>query len=194
MCFPLNSLKVPVALPLLLSNLDTLPQALHLELLTRAPAVNVLDVIGCGLEVARGVVALGDVDLVLGAVVQGLVQGDGSSQELLLDLAEALQTGLELQVVVCGCLSDGGDDGNPVALGADVVCGRDAGDVNVLSKSVNANQFWGACKGLTVLPADLRLRDDQLCGVGVVGAGQGVLEHADSTQHMARDLDLVGEV
>lgn len=118
-------------LPLLLGNLDTLPQAFHLELLTRAPAVNVLDVIGCGLEVARGVVALGDVDLVLGAVLQGLVQGDRSSQELLLDLAEALQTGLELQVVVCRCLSDGGDDGNPVALGADVVCGRNAGNVNV---------------------------------------------------------------
>lgn len=120
-----------MSLPLLLSNLDTLPQALHLELLTRTPAVNVLDVIGCCLEVARGVVALGDVDLVLGAIVQGLVQGDGSSQELLLDLAQALQTGLQLQVVVCGCLSDGGDDGNPVALRADVVSGRNAGDVNV---------------------------------------------------------------
>ena len=52
-------------------------------------------------------------------------------QELLLDLAEAFQTGLQLQVVVCRCLSDGGDDGNPVALGADVVGGRNAGNVNV---------------------------------------------------------------
>lgn len=90
-CFPLNPFQLlPAALPLLLGNLDTLPQALYLELLTRAPAVDVLDVVGCGLEVARGVVALGDVDLVLGAVLQGLVQGDGGSQELLLDLAEAL--------------------------------------------------------------------------------------------------------
>lgn len=46
----------------------------------------------------------------------------------------------------------------------------------------------------TVLPADLGLRNDQLGGVGVVGSNQGVLEHADSTQHVARDLDLVGEV
>lgn len=60
-----------------------------------------------------------------------------------------------------------------------------------VSKWVQISGLW---KGLTVLPADLRLRDDQLCGIGVVGAGQGVLEHADSTQHMARDLDLVGEV
>lgn len=130
-----------VSLPLLLSNLDTLPQALHLELLTRAPAVNVLDVIGCGFEVARGIVALGDVDLVLGPIVQGLIQGDGSSQELLLDLSEALQTGLELQMVVCRCLSDGGDDGNPVTLGADVVCGRNAGNVDVLFESVSTADF-----------------------------------------------------
>lgn len=46
----------------------------------------------------------------------------------------------------------------------------------------------------TVLPADLGLRNDQLGGVGVVGSSQGVLEHADSAQHVAGNLDLVGEV
>lgn len=80
---------------------------------------------------ASGVVALGDEDLVLGAVVEGLVQGNGGSQELLLDLAEALQTRLELQVVVCGRLGNGRNDGDPVALGADIVCGGNAGNVDV---------------------------------------------------------------
>lgn len=122
---------------LLLRNLDTLPQALNLELLTRAPAVDVLDVIGRCLKVAGGVVALGDEDLVLGAIVEGLVQGDRGSHKLLLDLAEALQTGLELQVVVRGRLGNGRDNGDPVALGADVVCGGNAGNVDVLRAKVS---------------------------------------------------------
>lgn len=54
-----------------------------------------------------------------------------ADHELFLNLAEALQARLELQVVVGGCLSNGRDDGNPVALGADIVCRRDASDVNV---------------------------------------------------------------
>ena len=41
--------------------------------------------------------------------------------ELLLNGAETLKTGLELEVVVRGGLGNGGDDGDPVALGADVV-------------------------------------------------------------------------
>ncbi len=51
--------------------------------------------------------------------------------ELLLDPAEALDARCELEVVVRRGLGDGGDDGDPVALGADVVGGGDAGDVNV---------------------------------------------------------------
>lgn len=51
--------------------------------------------------------------------------------ELLLDLAEAVNTGLELEVVVGRSLGDGGDDGNPVALGADIVRGRDASNVDI---------------------------------------------------------------
>lgn len=43
--------------------------------------------------------------------------------ELLLNLAQTLQTGLELEVVVGTGLSNGGDDGDPVALGADIVGG-----------------------------------------------------------------------
>ena len=47
---------------------------------------------------------------------------------------------------------------------------------------------------LTVLPVNLRLRDDQLAGVVVVGASQRVLQDADSAEHVADNLNLVGEV
>ena len=44
-----------------------------------------------------------------------------TDHELLLDLAETLETGGELEVVVGVCLGDGGDDGDVVSLGADAV-------------------------------------------------------------------------
>lgn len=62
---------------LLIRHLNTFPQTLNLELLTCRATVNVLDVIGGRLEVAGGVVALGEEDVALGARVSGLVDGDG---------------------------------------------------------------------------------------------------------------------
>jgi hypothetical protein len=50
---------------LVLSDVDTLPQALDLELLARGAVVDVLDVVGGRLEVAGGVVASGEEDVVL---------------------------------------------------------------------------------------------------------------------------------
>ena len=103
-----------------------------------------------------GVVALGDEDVVVAAVLKGLVEGDGGTlfgeivsiwrmtgfkeggqntyHELLLDLAEALDTRGELEVVVRRGLSNGRDDGDPVALGADVVRGGDASNVDIWIK------------------------------------------------------------
>jgi len=43
--------------------------------------------------------------------------------ELFFNLAKTLETGRELNVVVGGRLSDGGDDRDPVTLGTDAVCG-----------------------------------------------------------------------
>ena len=51
--------------------------------------------------------------------------------ELLLNLAEALDTRGELEVVVRRGLGNGRDDGDPVTLGADVVRGGDASDVDI---------------------------------------------------------------
>jgi len=62
---------------LLSSDLDPLAQPLDHELLAGQAAVDVADVVGGGLEVAAGVVALGDEDVVLGAVGEGLVERDG---------------------------------------------------------------------------------------------------------------------
>ena len=80
---------------------------------------------------AGGVVALGQEDVVVGAALERLVEWDRLAHELLLDLAEAVETGLELEVVVAVAFGNGGDDGNVVALGADVVGRRDNSDVDV---------------------------------------------------------------
>jgi hypothetical protein len=81
--------------------------------------------------VTCGVVALRHEDVVFAAASNRLVQRDGGAHELLLDLAETIKTWLELKVVVAVAFSDGGDDGNVVTLGADIVCGRDDSDVDV---------------------------------------------------------------
>lgn len=128
------------------------------------------------LKVAGCVVALGKEDVVARAAVERLVERDGSAHELLLDLAETVETRLDLEVVVRVGLSDGADDGDVVALGANVVCSRYHGDVDV------------------VLAADLRLRDDQLDGVAVVGLVDRVVEDADGLDEVTDDLGLVGEV
>lgn len=67
--FPLNLL--------IASDSDTLSQTLNLELLTSGTAVDILDIIGGSLKVACSVVALGDEHVVLGAVLNGLIDGDG---------------------------------------------------------------------------------------------------------------------
>lgn len=77
------------------------------------------------------IVALGDEDVVLLTVLEGLVERDRGTHELLLNFAQTLKAGLELQVVVSIVLGDGRDDGNVVALGADVMCGGDHRNVDV---------------------------------------------------------------
>jgi hypothetical protein len=77
---------------------------------------------GGGLEVAGGVVALGDEDVVVRAALERLVNRDRRAHELLLDFAEAIETGLDLEVVIRVSLGDGADNGDVVALGANVVC------------------------------------------------------------------------
>lgn len=84
---PSNSLAIT---QLFLRNLDTLPQALNLELLARAPAVDIPDVVGRGLKVASRIVALGYEDLVLDAIIQRLIQRNRCSLSVM--SAERLRT------------------------------------------------------------------------------------------------------
>lgn len=62
---------------MLIRHIDALSQALNLKLLTSAAAVDILDVICGGLEVACGVVALGDEDIVIDTGARRLVNWDG---------------------------------------------------------------------------------------------------------------------
>lgn len=56
------------------NQVGSFPQALDDELVTLGSAVDVLDVVGSSLEVAGGVVALGDEDVVVDAAFQRLVE------------------------------------------------------------------------------------------------------------------------
>jgi hypothetical protein len=164
-------------LPLLLLRQSlAFSQALNNQLLPHGSSIDIPHVIRRRLEMARRIVTLGDEDAVTPPTLQRLIQRDRRAHELLLDLSQTLQAGLQLQMVVGLGFGDGGDDGDVVALGADVVGGRDHGDVDV------------------VFAADLGLRDDELEGVGLVGAVDGVVENADGFEEVADYLDFAGEV
>ena len=74
-----------------------------------------------GLEVRCRVITLRNEDVGLLAIVDGLVERDGGTHELLLDLAQSLEARLKLKVVVGIILGDGGHDSDVVALGADIM-------------------------------------------------------------------------
>lgn len=75
-----------------------------------------------GLKVTGRVVASRDEDVVILSALERLVDGNRRSHELLLDLAETIESGLQLEVVVAVTLGNGRDNGNVVALGSYVVC------------------------------------------------------------------------
>jgi hypothetical protein len=107
------------------------------------------DILGHRLEVSRGIVALGDVDVVLLAIGRGGVKwvnrdepggavtsvedivGLHNSLDLLfLDRSEQLETGQEFSLGDRS-LDDGRYDGDVEVGRAYVLCGRDAGNVDV---------------------------------------------------------------
>ncbi|KAH3667381.1 hypothetical protein OGAPHI_003030 [Ogataea philodendri] len=137
--------------------------------------VDVFDVVGGGLEMGRRVVRLGDIDMVLGPVLQWLVQL-GNAHQNVLGCADDLECGLQLQVRLV-CLDDGGDDGQVVALGTNVVGRGNGGNVDV------------------VFPAHLVLRDDDLRRVRVGRVWDRVVQNAHGSDHLlARGLDLLWEI
>ena len=83
------------------------------------------------LKMARSIITLRDEDVVSHAAFQRLIQRDRRALEFFLDPAEPVQARLQLEMVVALGFGDGGDDGDVVALGADVVCRGDDGDIDV---------------------------------------------------------------
>ena len=141
---------------------------------------------------AGSIVALRQEDVVILAALEGLVKRDGLAHELFFDLTKAIKTGLELEVVVSICLGDGRDNGDVVALRADVVSGRNDGDIDICGMSVSGLSL--SLVDLTVLAANLRLWEDQLQGVGVVCVRNGVVENANGLEQVSSDARLSREV
>lgn len=80
---------------------------------------------------ARGIVALGDEDIVVFTALDRLVQRNGREVELLQEGTESLLTKLELLVGVGVVLGDGGNNSDVLVLGADVMGRPNDGDVDI---------------------------------------------------------------
>ena len=80
---------------------------------------------------ARRIITSANIHSISIPTLQRLINWDWRANEAFFDFAEALQARLEFEVVVGFGFGDGGDDGDVVAFGADVVSGGDDGDVDV---------------------------------------------------------------
>jgi hypothetical protein len=86
----------------------------------------------CGLEVTRGVVALGDENVVVLSTLSRLIERNGRTHELLQELAsKSVYAVLQLFMVIGIFLGNGGDDSDVIALGGDIVGAADDRDVYV---------------------------------------------------------------
>lgn len=106
-------------------------ETLDNEFLSRNSLVEISDVSCHALKVRAGIVGSADEDLVLCTIGNWLVDWCWVAQELLFNWAEALEASLDFEVVVGIGFGNGADDGDVVALRADVVGGGDHSDVNV---------------------------------------------------------------
>ena len=106
-------------------------QAVDHQILTSSSSIKIPHVVSRSLKVTRCIITLGNEDLVLVTALERFVERDRGAHKFLLDFAQSLESGLELKVVVGATFGDGGDDGYVIVLGADVVCGRNDGDVDI---------------------------------------------------------------
>ena len=136
------------------------------------PLPDVVHVVNDSLEVGGRVVRACDEDVIrLARGRRGVQRGD--RDELLVDGAEEREARLDLLLGPVG-FDDGGNNRDVDVLCADIVRGRDHGNVDI------------------VTAADLVLGDDDLRRVRVVRAGDRVLEEADRANNLALfdDADL----
>lgn len=117
------------------------------------------------------IVRPGDEHLVAGAVGKRFLNG-GDGDKFVDNGTKEVKSGLDLLLRILG-LDDGGDDGEVVVLGADVMGRRDASHIYIM-RSV-----------------DLVLRNHNLHRVHVARVGNRMLEETDGTNDPANRADLV---
>jgi hypothetical protein len=74
-----------------------------------------------GFEVAGGIIALREENVIINATLQRLVERDRLAHELLLDAAKPVKTRLELEVVIAVALRNGRDNSDVVSFRANIV-------------------------------------------------------------------------
>jgi hypothetical protein len=108
--------------------------------MTFSTAINILDIIGCGLKMACCIVALRYKDIVIDTAFQRLVQGNWGTlsrkvsnetwrispytdHEFLFYSTKALESRRKFKMMVSRCLSYSGNNSNIVAFWTDIVRG-----------------------------------------------------------------------
>lgn len=110
---------------------SSLSQTLNDKIMAFSPAVDILDIICCSLEMTCCIIALGDEYIIVNTALQWLIERNWWPHELLLDSSETLKARCELKMVICVGLGYSGDNGNVVALGADTMGAGDDCNVDV---------------------------------------------------------------
>lgn len=143
-----------IQIDLLLTNqVSTFPQSFNNQVMALSPTINISNIVRGSLEMTRGVITLGNENVVIETALKWLVQRDRWSlftmlvipcsvhsiklyikatyHEFLLNSSETLETCCKLKMMVCRCFGNSWDDSDVVALWTDIVCTRDHGDVDI---------------------------------------------------------------
>lgn len=120
------------AAPLFLSNeILAFSQALDFQLLARCTLPDISNIVCRRLEMTGGIVTPGNIHIVLLSALDWLEQRNRWAHEAFFNLTESLEARLQLEMVVGITFGDGADDGDVVAVRADVVCGRHDSNIDI---------------------------------------------------------------
>lgn len=92
---------------------------------------------------ARGVVTLGNENVVPYTTLQGLVKGYWRAHELLFNLAQPVESWLKLQMVICVPFGDRRNDGDVVSFRTHIVCRRNNSNIDVCQSEVRKTKEEG---------------------------------------------------
>ena|SRR5579871_3863965 len=121
---------------LLSDEILTFSQTLNFQLLACCTFPNIPDVVcGC-LEVTCGVVTTRNVYVVLLSAFDWFVHRNRWAHEAFFYLTKSFETRPQLEVMIGITFGNGADNGDVVTLGADIVCGRHNGNIDVCSEGL----------------------------------------------------------